>query len=300
MNFIFNILKGAVIGVANIIPGVSGGTMMVTMGIYDKLLHAITHLFKEFKKSVITLLPIVIGMGVGIVGLAKIIELMFEKVPVQTNLLFIGLIIGGLPMMAKKVKGSGFKISYVLGFVAFFALVVVLALFDGTVGAAADMSFSFVNCIVLILVGIIAAATMVIPGVSGSMMLMLLGFYEPIIGTINGLVESLTAGDINGMVSGALVLIPFGIGVVVGIFIVAGLIEFLLKKCPFMVFWCIIGLIVASPFAIIYLNLDAFMTINVVSIITGIIAFVVGCVIAYFLGGEGNDENGAGERKEEK
>lgn len=286
MNFIFDILKGAVIGVANIIPGVSGGTMMVTMGIYDKLIHAITHLFKEFKKSVITLIPIVIGMGLGIVGLAKVIELMFVKAPIQTNLLFIGLIIGGLPMMAKKVKGSGVKLQYVVGFLALFALVIVLALLDGTVGADADLSFSIGHCIMLVIVGVIAAATMVIPGVSGSMMLMLLGFYEPVIATINSLVGSLTAGDAAGIIAGCGVLIPFGIGVVVGIFIVAGLIEFLLKKCPHMVFWCIIGLIVASPFAIVYLNLAAFMAVSAFSIITGVLAFLVGCVIAYFLGGD--------------
>ena len=95
MKFIKDILKGMVMGIANIIPGVSGGTMAVSMGIYDVLIHSVTHIFKEFKKSFNALLPIGIGMVVGILGLSRLIEWMFDAVPIQTNLLFIGLIIGG-------------------------------------------------------------------------------------------------------------------------------------------------------------------------------------------------------------
>lgn len=291
MKFIIDILKGAVIGVANIIPGVSGGTMMVSMNIYDKLIHAITNLFKEFKKSVATLLPIVIGMGLGIVGLARVIGIMFDKVPIQTNLLFIGLILGGIPMISKNVKGSGVKPGYCFGFILFFAIVVVLALLDGVTGKDADLSFNILNCIILFGVGIIAAATMVIPGVSGSMMLMLLGFYEPVINTVNDCVDSLKGGDVKGILSACSVLVPFGIGIVVGIFAVAKLIDVLISKYPFAVFWCILGLIVASPVAIVMLNMDAFKKINAVSIITGIVAFAVGCVIAFFLGGEKEEKS---------
>ena len=79
------ILSGVVIGVANIIPGVSGGTMMVAMGIYDKLISSITGLFKEFKKSVRFLLPVGIGMVLGIVVLSKLIAIMFDVIPFQTN-----------------------------------------------------------------------------------------------------------------------------------------------------------------------------------------------------------------------
>ena len=98
-----SILKGMVIGIANIIPGVSGGTMMVSMGIYDKLLHCITHLFSEFKKSILFLFPIVIGMGIAIVASSFGLEWLFGHYPVQTNLLFIGLVLGGLPAIWKNV-----------------------------------------------------------------------------------------------------------------------------------------------------------------------------------------------------
>ena len=295
MKFILDILKGMVIGIANVIPGVSGGTMAVSMGIYDKMIFALTNIFKEFKKSIITLLPIGIGMGLGIVGLAKLIEWLFEILPVQTNLFFIGLILGGLPMLIKEIKGKKFNAGHIAGFIIFFALVVGLALLDGVTGADVDLSFGLLTVLKLVGAGIIAAATMVVPGVSGSMMMMLLGFYQPIISTINDTVSALKNMDIQGLMAGVGVLFPFGIGVLIGIVAIAKLIEFLFKKYALIVYWCIIGLISASPFAIIIMNKDIFAELNVLKIVTAVVAFAIGCVIAYFLGGDVKKEEKAEE-----
>ena len=170
-----NLLKGIVMGIANIIPGVSGGTMAVSMGIYDRMIHCVTHLFKEFKESMKFLIPIFLGIGIALVGLSFIIEPAFAYFPLQTNCLFIGLIVGGLPAVWQKVKGKGIKISYIVPFVLFFAVVVGMAAIGEKEGTAADLSFSVWSVIKLFAVGIIASATMVIPGVSGSMMMLLLG-----------------------------------------------------------------------------------------------------------------------------
>lgn len=277
-----SILKGMVIGIANIIPGVSGGTMMVSMGIYDKLIHCITHLFSEFKKSFLFLLPIAIGMGVAIIGSSFGIEYLFENFPVQTTTLFIGLIIGGFPAIWKNVKGNSIKFGHIVAFLVFFAVVVLMAVMGEKEGRAADLTFNFVNAIKLFGVGVIAAATMVIPGVSGSMMLMLMGYYNPIISAINDFIRSLVAFDINGILQGIGVLTPFGIGVVVGIFAIAKLIEIIFSKFPLYAYWAIIGLIVASPIAIIAMG--TFPAITLVHILTGIVTLVIGFVIAMKLG----------------
>ena len=275
-------LKGMVIGIANIIPGVSGGTMMVAMGIYDKLIHCITHLFSEFKKSVLFLLPIAIGMGVAVIASAFGLELLFEKFPIQTNLLFIGLIVGGLPAIWKNVKGNSIKIGHILAGLAFFALVVGMAVMGETEGNAVDLSFSLVNVLKLVGVGIIASATMVIPGVSGSMVLLLMGYYNPILSAITDFISAALSFDMNGILQGFGILIPFGIGVVVGIFAIAKLVEIIFEKCPLYAYWAIIGLIVASPIAIIAMG--TFPAITVVSAITGVLALAVGIVIAMKLG----------------
>lgn len=278
------ILKGVVIGVANIIPGVSGGTMAVSMGIYDKIIHAATHLLSEFKKSMKILIPIVIGAALGLVVVARLIQMMFDRIPFQTNLLFIGLIIGGLPAMTKKVKGQSIRLSHILSCVLFFALVVGLAAIGESEGAAADLTINAVNVLKLFGVGIIASATMVIPGVSGSMILMIMGYYNPILGEINRFIDNLISFNIPGLIDGCAILVPFGIGVVVGIFAIAKIIEIIFTKFPYIAYWAIIGLIVASPFAIVMMNNMG--TITVVTVITGIVALAAGIFAAMKLGEE--------------
>ncbi len=277
-----NILKGIVIGLANVIPGVSGGTMMVSMGIYDKLIHCITHLFSEFKKSLRFLVPIFIGIGIAAVVVPFGIEFLFANYPFQTNLLFIGLIIGGLPAVWKKVKGSSVRVGHIIACILFFALVAGLALVGETEGNAADLSFSLISVIKLFGVGIVASATMVIPGVSGSKMLLLMGYYHPILETITNFIKAALAFDMNGILAGMGVLIPFGIGVVVGIFAIAKLIEIIFVKFPLYAYWAIIGLIISSPVAILVVG--GIGTVTVFSVITGVAALGIGFVIALKLG----------------
>ena len=274
--------KGVVIGIANIVPGVSGGTMMVSMGIYDKLIHCITHLFSEFKKSVLFLLPIAVGMVAAIAASSFGLTYLFVNLPIQTNLLFVGLILGGLPAIWKNVKGNSVKAGHVLACVLFFVLVVGMAAMGESEGASADLSFSLGNVAVLLMVGVITSATMVIPGVSGSMVLMLMGFYYPVLNAIKDFFKDLAALDIDGILRGCGILIPFGIGVVVGIFGIAKLVEIIFEKFPLYAYWAIIGLIVSSPIAILLMG--TFPAVTVLSAVTGVIALGVGIVIAMKLG----------------
>ncbi len=278
------ILKGAMMGVANIIPGVSGGTMAGSMGIYDKIIHAATHLVSEFKKSMKLLLPIVLGMALGIVVLARILEYMFARVPLQTNLLFIGLIIGGLPAITKKVKGKTIRLGHILVCLLFFGVVAGLAMMGEQEGAAADLSFNIINIVKLFGVGIVTSATMVIPGVSGSMMLMLMGYYNPILNEVNDFIDNLVQFNVPGILDGCKVLAPFGIGVVVGIFAIAKIIEIIFEKFPDHAYWAIIGLIVASPVAIFFMG--SMGTITIISVLTGAVALLLGILIALKLGEE--------------
>lgn len=255
---------------------------MVSMGIYDKLIHCITHLFSEFKKSVLFILPIAIGMVVAIAGSSFGLVWLFDHFPIQTNLLFVGLILGGLPAIYGKVKGKTIKIGHILAGLLFFAFVVAMAALGESEGNAADLSVNVINVLKLVGVGVIASATMVIPGVSGSMVLMLMGFYYPVINAIKDLISALTAVNVPEILAGCGILVPFGIGIVVGIFGIAKLMEIIFEKFPLYAYWAIIGLIVASPIAI--LMMGSFPAITVVSAVTGMIALVVGFFIARKLG----------------
>ena len=224
------ILQGMVVGIANIIPGVSGGTMMVAMGLYDKLIHSITHLKSEFKESMKLLIPIFAGAGIAIIALSRLFEFLLATYPIPTNFAFCGLIAGSLPFIFQKVKGHSVTVGKMIPFFIFFGVVILMAVLGEDGGSAADVSFGLVNVIKLLGVGIIAAATMVVPGVSGSMMLMLLGYYDTIIETINDCIDALIQFNMTELLRVVGILAPFGIGVVVGIFAIAKLIEFIFKK----------------------------------------------------------------------
>lgn len=285
MKFFIDILKGMVIGLANIIPGVSGGTMMVSMGIYDTLIYCITHLFKQFKKSLMTLLPFVVGMIAALAILSNVITwaLMDEFAALPTNTLFIGLILGGLPAIFKQIKGSKKRDSILGGilFVLFFALVIFMATLKETQDTGAVISLSVLEVLKLTLMGCIASATMVIPGVSGSMMLMLMGYYYPVIGAIKNLINALVALDGGAILYNVGILLPFGIGVVIGIFAIAKLIEILLAKWKCITYGAILGLVVASPFAILMgLSLPGF---NLVQVIVSVLTFILGFAAAWLL-----------------
>ena len=278
------ILQGMVVGIANIIPGVSGGTMMVAMGLYDRLIHAITHLKSEFKESMKLLIPIFAGAGIAIIALSRLFDFLLATWPIPTNFAFCGLIAGSLPFIFKKVKGHKVTVSKIIPFLIFFGVVILMALLGETGGASADVSFGFVNVLKLFGVGVIAAATMVVPGVSGSMMLMLLGYYDTILKAINDFVDALVKFDMGGLATGVGILAPFGIGVVIGIFLIAKLIEFIFSKAEIHAYYGIIGLILASPIAIL-MKTD-WSGFSVLMIGIGILTFGLGWFIASKLGGE--------------
>jgi putative membrane protein len=281
MNLFKDILRGVVIGIANAIPGVSGGTMMVSMGIYDKLIYSVTHLFKQPVKSIKTLLPYFIGMAIGIVGLAFAIVAMFEHIPFQTCMLFIGLILGGVPILTGHLKGVRFNLSHAVVFLVFFGSIILLQIFGGQ-GSDVALTVTPISLFKLVLVGIVAAATMVIPGVSGSMMLMTMGYYYPVIGSVKDFITALVAFDAPKIIHICMILIPFGIGVVVGIFAVAKLIEMLMDKYEALTYCGIMGLVVASP--VVILMSAPLAGMSVVTVLTGAVTFVVGVVIALCLG----------------
>ncbi len=276
------LLQGMVVGIANIIPGVSGGTMMVAMGLYDRLIHAITHLKSELKESLKLLVPILLGAAIAIVALSRLFEFLLDTYPIPTNFAFCGLIAGSLPFILKKVKGHKVTVSRMIPAIIFFAIVILMAVMGETGGADADVSFGLVNVIKLLLVGIIAAATMVIPGVSGSMMLMLLGYYDTILRSINSFMDALIAFDIQGLLVYTGILFPFGIGVLIGIFLIAKMIEYIFSKAEIHAYYAILGLITASPIAIL-LKTD-WSGISLPQILISIVTFAAGWFVAGKLG----------------
>ena len=290
MNFILDMIKGAVIGIANVIPGVSGGTMAVSMGIYNKLISAVTHLFKQFKKSIKTLFPILLGCVAGIVCFTYAIKYLLNHQPLPTCLTFLGLILGGVPVLVREMK-TGIRKSRkgrltpanVIAFLALFAIAIVLPLLQGSENALVTLTAAPGTMVILFFMGIIAAATMVVPGVSGSMVLMILGYYYGIINSITGFMDALKGGNWGALMSQAMVLLPFGIGCILGIFLISKLIEYLFEKHTVSTYAAILGLILSSPFGIFY-NTDALSYVSVGSLIVGILLMLIGGFATWYMG----------------
>ena len=273
-NNVLLVIKGFFVGIANIIPGVSGGTLAITLGIYEELIEAISHFFKKIKSNIKFLIPIGIGAFTAIVIGSRIIEISLEKYTLPTLLFFTGLILGGMPMLFGKIK-KNIKPSYALIFLATFALVIgIMFLKTGNNVVLVDLNaWEYFK---LFLVGMIAAATMIIPGISGSFMLMVMGYYEPIINAINEFTS------FNNLWNNFWILMPFGIGVLLGIIVIAKIIEFLFQKFEVPTYFGIIGFVLASLIGIF--TSAGNLVFTPTFIIVGIILMVLGFVIAYKLG----------------
>lgn len=284
MKWFLDVLRGMVIGLANVIPGVSGGTMMVSMGIYDKLIWSINHLFKKFRECIKILLPYLVGMVLAIVFGAFALKAAFRDYPLPTNTLFIGLILGSLPFILKEMKGEKIGWQGVLAFVLLFALVVGLKAIEAENVTAVSLNIGTV--LLMLLMGAICSAAMVIPGVSGSMILKTLGYYEPIVtDAIPGLVKGITSGNWSAVLQNLGILLPFAIGIVIGIFGIAKLIEILMKKWKGRTYCGILGMVAASP-VVILMDRSIYEGFNWVIGIVSVIALALGVLIAMKLGGD--------------
>ncbi|MCH5273615.1 MAG: DUF368 domain-containing protein [Lachnospiraceae bacterium] len=285
MNFLLDIVRGVVIGIANIIPGVSGGTMMVAMGIYDKLIGSITGIFKQLKKSIRTLFPYVIGMIAGIAAFSYLLtKVLLVKFPLPTAFAFIGLIAGGIPVLVKRAKKStkGGFVSCAAVFVLFFALIIAMQ-FLGE-GAEKAVTPSVLNVVVMAVMGVLAAAAMVIPGVSGSLLLLAFGYYNPITEAVTEFIAAVFHRNLPVLLEKTAILFPFGIGVLLGIFFVAKLIEWLLARHEKLTYCGILGLVAASPVPVFMNALGGAAGVGV--ILASAVTFCAGFAVAYFMGRE--------------
>lgn len=240
LSFLSDVLRGVAIGVAFIIPGFSGGSVAAILGIYERLVGAIADIFKHFKTSFLTLLPIVLGMLIGIAALILPIQWGLSNFPIPTVSLFVGLALGGLPSITQKLKGER---PNGLHFVAFLIPLVFAASlsFLPLAGEVDLFHLSFGGYLLLIVIGVIGSAALVVPGISGSMLLLIFGYYNPVVRLIT---EHLLHGDQIGIC--LLVVGCIGVGLVVGFFGISILMKYLLKKFPRGTYFAILGFILGS------------------------------------------------------
>lgn len=263
MKNIITALKGAALGMAFVIPGFSGGTMAVILKIYDRLLDAISLSIEKLKKNIGFILLLGIGMALGVFATAFGLSWLFENHPVPTSLVLTGIVLGSLPAIWKECTSEHkFKPVNIIPFIIAFAVMVVMFFFEHAEMAetSAQTEFSLMLALKLAAGGFIAAVSMVIPGLSGSLMLTIMGMYETTITAVKELNFVLIA--------------PVGIGAVIGILSGAKIISVLLKKFKQGTYSVIIGLIVGSLLTIFPADFS-FNSEGIIGIVLGIIGFII-------------------------
>ena len=285
MKYIILAIKGFFMGIANIIPGVSGGTIALILGIYEELVERVSNLFKNFIDNIKFIIPIVIGILSSIVIMSGLIKSSYDNFPLPTMMFFVGLVLGGIPMLYGKVKGqkeSKKPVNYLI-FLITFSLVIIMSLSDLLFKTNTVIDFSNLTplgYVLVFIVGVIAAGTMVIPGISGSLVLMLLGYYYPIINAIHDLVK------FKDIFSNMVVLGIFGVGVLIGIVVISKILTILFKNYSIKTYFGVLGFVCASVVAIPISTILELGDIgfNIPLCIVSLITLMFGAIISYKLG----------------
>lgn len=233
MKYLHDLLCGAVVGVANIIPGVSGGTMAVVLGVYQQMLEVMG--LKNIRKNIPFLIPFGLGAVLAILAFSRAIEFLLGNYPVATNFTFLGLILGSVPMIWGKVKemGQGKGIG-ALGMVAFAVMLAFMLWLGSATGGNPDVITDMNPGIALYLAaaGAISSFAMILPGVSGSFVMLLLGAYPTVLAAISRF--------------DFFIIIPTGCGILMGLLLGSRLVSWLLERFPQPTYCGIMGLIVGS------------------------------------------------------
>lgn len=274
------ILKGFIIGSSMSVPGVSGGTMAILLGIYDKLIGSISNFLKDIKGNAIFLIKFCIGSGLGIGSLAFVIKWLLEKFPLPVSFFFLGAVIGGIPALYKKTKETQLKVSSVIYFLIGLAIVISIGFIPvGNFNISSGSGLA--HYLMLLVTGIIIALALVLPGISTSHMLLVLGMYDTMI---------LAITEFDLVYIGIL-----GISTLIGIFLITKPLEWTMNKFPHQTYCMIIGFVLGSTSEIfrdkilpaIPSNTDASWWI--ISTIASIVTFALGYLAIIALSRFSND-----------
>ena len=291
MSFLKRILYGILIGIASIAPGLSGGTIAIALGFYENLVNAVANIFKDFRKHFSYLLPFGLGAVASIAALSVVFDYMFAEFPLPTNLLFVGFILGTLPFIKNRFKASlgNNHVSWkhaVVGIL--FLIIVLIPVFAGdTAESAAETLTGETGApLMFLIIGMIIAATLVIPGLSGTMILTSLGFYKPLLHTASAFVTAAVTLDFAAAAGIMTSIIPLGLGVLLGGILVAKLLDKLFRVIPSYIYAAVIGLLCATP--VVMLAGITAANISVLNIAGGIAALAAGLFLGWKLGEKEN------------
>ena len=260
LKLVMRIFQGALIGLGAVLPGISGGVLCVVFGIYKPVMELLSNPFKNFRTHVPRLIPVIIGMGIGFLGVANLLSFFLDRYPDQSVCLFIGLITGMLPSLWREAGEEGrSRGSYISMGVAFVVIILLLGTLN-VLSVGIEPSFGW-----YLFCGFCLALSVIAPGMSFSTLLMPLGLYTPFVDGIGHLDMA--------------VLIPGGIGALCTVICLAKAVDSLFRHCYSLAFHAIVGIVVAATVMIV--PVSGFTSISAVAV--DAVCFVIGLVSALLL-----------------
>ncbi len=257
MNFFKLIFMGLIIGMASILPGLSGGVLAISLGIYEKALNTIVNLRKEFKKGVLFLGPLGVGAVVGIFLFGFIMSPLLEKFEITVTFLFIGFVFGSLPSFLKQSTQKGFKITYLIPLIITFIIGMLFSRSADNIAQNSDVS-----ALILLVSGGILSLGMLVPGISSSFFLMQMGLYDNII---------------NAIISIDIFYIFFvGIGFVITSLLLVKLLQTAFKKFAGYAHFAALGFLISSVIGVFPGFQSGF------KLVIDLFALVIGSIFVYF------------------
>ncbi|WJB97010.1 DUF368 domain-containing protein [Staphylococcus aureus] len=269
-----NILKGFAMGTSDLVPGVSGGTIALLLGIYNQFIASISGIFsRRFWPSFTFLIPIIIGMLLAMGSLSNLFNYLLSQHHIPTMFFFGGLIIGILPYL---LKISNYKTSfttkhYMMVIAGIAILIVITLMNNGDKHAGETLTLSTGLIIKYFIAGMCASSAMLLPGISGSFMLLVFGVYGTVMLAISEVVK------LNFI--GLPILLAVGFGVLAGFIISSKIIQYFLTHHKLMTFALIIGFVVGSLFAVF-----PGLPTNIVMWFVSLVVFIIGFIVSLTLG----------------
>lgn len=269
-----NILKGFAMGTSDLVPGVSGGTIALLLGIYNQFIASISGIFsRRFWPSFTFLIPIIIGMLLAMGSLSNLFNFLLSQHHIPTMFFFGGLIIGIVPYL---LKISNYKTSfttkhYMMVIAGITILIVITLMNNGDKHAGETLTLSTGLIVKYFIAGMCASSAMLLPGISGSFMLLVFGVYGTVMLAISEVVK------LNFV--GLPILLAVGFGVLAGFIISSKIIQYFLSHHKLMTFALIIGFVVGSLFAVF-----PGLPTNTVMWFVSIVVFIIGFIVSLTLG----------------
>lgn len=261
------ILKGFIIGIGKIMPGVSGAMLAMSLGIYERAIDSINNFFKEPVKNFKFLISLFIGAFLSITLMSKVIIFLLNNFYLSTMLLFIGLIIGGFPSFIKNMEIKKANFIHYLIMISCFTLVLILEYYNK--GNIFNYNSDFKS---YFFIGFIDAATMIIPGLCGTAIMMLLGCYDLLLNLMSNI------SSIGGIIGNINLLVPYGLGILITIILLSKLIGYLFNNKSTYIYFAIFGFALSS---VLVLFISTFgNNYSIWEILISIILLILG----YFIG----------------